>query len=100
MIKHNQFHIKSLTISLSYLRADDHKYAVTHIRESRWFESMYTMQGKPDQHTTRIPRSVRVCSQIMRISRGQRVATFHLVLTRSKHAPTLEEILATADRLA
>jgi hypothetical protein len=31
---------------LSYLRDDCHKQAVTHIRESRWFESMYTLQGK------------------------------------------------------
>jgi hypothetical protein len=47
---------------LSYLRANGHKQAVTHIRESRQFELMYTLQGKPDQHTTRIPRSVRVWS--------------------------------------
>jgi hypothetical protein len=33
-------------MSLSYLREDCHKQAVTHIRESRWFESMYTLQGK------------------------------------------------------
>jgi hypothetical protein len=39
-------------MSLSYLREDCHKQAVTHIRESRWFESMYTLQGKPDQHDT------------------------------------------------
>jgi hypothetical protein len=25
---------------------------VTHIRESRWFKSMYTLQGKPDTHDT------------------------------------------------
>jgi hypothetical protein len=34
-------------------------------------------RGKPDQHTTHIPRSVRVWSQIIRISRGQCIATFH-----------------------
>jgi hypothetical protein len=33
-------------MSLSYLRDDCHKQAVTHIRESRRFESMYTLQGK------------------------------------------------------
>jgi hypothetical protein len=32
---------------LSYLRDDYHKQAVTHIRESRRFELMYTLQGKP-----------------------------------------------------
>jgi hypothetical protein len=31
---------------LSYLHDDCHKQALTHIRESRWFESMYTLQGK------------------------------------------------------
>jgi hypothetical protein len=43
---------------------------------------MYTLQGKPNQHATRIPRSVHVCSQAMRISRGQRIATFHVVVNR------------------
>jgi hypothetical protein len=33
-------------MSLSYLRHDCHKQAVTHIRESRRFESMYNLQGK------------------------------------------------------
>jgi hypothetical protein len=32
--------------SLSYLRDDCHKQAVTHIWESRWIESIYTLQGK------------------------------------------------------
>jgi hypothetical protein len=31
---------------LSYLREDCHKQAVTHIRESRQFKPMYTLQGK------------------------------------------------------
>jgi hypothetical protein len=33
-------------MSLSYLRDDYHKQAVTHIRESWWFELMYNLQGK------------------------------------------------------
>jgi hypothetical protein len=33
-------------MSLSYLRDDCHKQAVTHIWESRRFESMYILQGK------------------------------------------------------
>jgi hypothetical protein len=33
-------------MSINYLWDDCHKQAVTHIRESRWFESMYTLQGK------------------------------------------------------
>jgi hypothetical protein len=39
-------------MSLSYLRENCHKQAVTHIRESRRFESMYTLQGKtrPTRH--------------------------------------------------
>jgi predicted GTPase len=38
---------------LRYLRDDYHKQAVTHIRESRRFESMYTLQGetRPTHHT-------------------------------------------------
>jgi hypothetical protein len=69
---------------LSYLRAHSHKQAVTHIRELRPFESMYTMQGKPDQHATRIPRSVRIWSQTIRISCGQRIATFHEVVNSDR----------------
>jgi hypothetical protein len=43
--------------SLSYLRDDCHKQAVTHIRQSRRFESIYTLQGKirPTRHV-RFPR--------------------------------------------
>jgi hypothetical protein len=39
-------------MQLSYLRDDCHKQAVTYIRESRWFKSMYTLQGKaqPTHH--------------------------------------------------
>jgi hypothetical protein len=43
---------------------------------------MYTLQGKPDQHATHNSRSVRVWSQIIRISRGQRIATFHEIVNR------------------
>jgi hypothetical protein len=69
-------------MSLSYLRADGHKQVVTHIRESQWFESMYTLQGKPAQHAPRIPRSVYVWSQTIRFSRGQRITTLHIVINR------------------
>jgi hypothetical protein len=34
------------------LRADEHKQAVTHIRESQRFESIYILQEKPDTHDT------------------------------------------------
>jgi hypothetical protein len=61
---------------------------------------MYTLQGKPDQHATCIPRLVHVWSQTIRISCGQCVATFRLVPTRSKQTPTPDEILAITDRLA
>jgi hypothetical protein len=63
-------------MSLSYLCADGHKQAVTHIRESRRFESMYILQGKLDQHAMRISCSVYVWSRTIRISHGQRIATF------------------------
>jgi hypothetical protein len=45
---------------------------------------MYTLQRKPNQHATRIPRSVRIWSQTIRISRGQHMATFHVVVNRFK----------------
>jgi hypothetical protein len=40
-------------MSLSYLCDDCYKQAITHIRESRRFKSMYTLQGKtrPTRHT-------------------------------------------------
>jgi hypothetical protein len=42
---------------LTYLWEDCHKQAVTHIRESLWFESIYTLPGKtrPTRHV-RFPR--------------------------------------------
>jgi hypothetical protein len=47
---------------LNYLRDDYHKQVVTHIRESRQLESMYTLQGKtrPIRHmlSTLSPRMV------------------------------------------
>jgi hypothetical protein len=45
---------------LSYLRDDCHKQAATHIRESRRFESMYTLQGetRPTRHT---PSTLDLC---------------------------------------
>jgi hypothetical protein len=61
---------------------------------------MYILQEKPDQHATRIPHSVHVWFQTIRISHGQRIATFRVVPTRSKQALHLEEILATKNKLA
>jgi hypothetical protein len=69
-------------MSLSYLHDDSHKQMVTHIRQSQRFKSMYTQQGKPDQHVTRIPCSIRVWSQTIRILRGPRIATFHIIVNR------------------
>jgi hypothetical protein len=69
-------------MSLNYLHAISHKQAVTHIRESRRFKSMYTLQGKPDQHATCIPCSVHIWSQTIHISRGPHIATFHIVVNR------------------
>jgi hypothetical protein len=54
----------------------------THILESQQFELMYTLQGKPDQHATRIPRSVRVWSKTICMSHSQRIATFHEVINK------------------
>jgi hypothetical protein len=67
----------------------------THIRESRSFETMYTLQGKPDQYTTHIPRLVREWSHTIRISHGQCIATFHEVINRfvQIHCPWEEGLL-------
>jgi hypothetical protein len=53
---------------------------------------MYTMQGKPDEHATRIQRLVRVWSQTRHISRDQRIVTFHVVVNRFEpiHCPREE----------
>jgi hypothetical protein len=59
-------------------------YQITHIWESRRFESMYTMRGKPDQHATHIPHSVRVWLLTIHISRSQHIATFCVVINRFK----------------
>jgi hypothetical protein len=47
----NNSYIKQVK-SIKLLHDDCHKQAVTHIRESRRFESMYTLQGKtqPTRH--------------------------------------------------
>jgi hypothetical protein len=55
---------------LNYLRDDCHKQAVTHIRESRRFESMYTLQEKtrPTRHmlSTLSPRMIYDHTYLMR----------------------------------
>jgi hypothetical protein len=68
--------INSLS-SLNYLRADCHKQAVTHIRESRRFESMYTLQGIPDTHDTYAFCAVHVCHTYTSNRQFPYVATFH-----------------------
>jgi hypothetical protein len=52
-------------------------FSEAHIRESRWLKSMYTLQGKSDQHATCISCSVHVWSHTIHISCGQHIATFH-----------------------
>jgi hypothetical protein len=52
---------------------------------------MYTLQGKPDQHVTHIPRSVHVWSQTIHISRGQYIAIFHVVINRFEHIHCSQE---------
>jgi hypothetical protein len=50
---------------------------VTLIWESQWFISMYTLQGKPDQHATYFQCSMRIWPSTIRISRGLHIVTFH-----------------------
>jgi hypothetical protein len=57
---------------------------------------MYTLQGKPNEHATRFPRSVRVWSTTIRISRGPHIVTFHTVINRIEQIHcTREEGLPT-----
>jgi hypothetical protein len=57
---------------------------------------MYTLQGKPNQHTTSFSRSVRICSTTIRISRDPHIATFHTVINRFEQIHcTREEGLPT-----
>jgi hypothetical protein len=60
-------------------------------------------RGKPDQHTTRFPRSVHVWSKTTRISRGPHIATFRTVVNRFErvHCPWEEGLptQSTARRL-
>jgi hypothetical protein len=51
------------------------------ISESRSNSNRCTpCRGKPNQHVARIPRSIRICSWIIRISRGQCIVTFREVI--------------------
>jgi hypothetical protein len=78
---------------LTYLRADCHKQVVTHIWESRWFKSMYTLQGKT-RPTHHVRPKYAFCGQ------SPYVTTFHW-LPRSRNRPLhLEEVLATKNILA
>jgi hypothetical protein len=64
-------------MQLRYLCDDCHKQAVTHISESHGDSNRCTpCMGKLDQHATRFPRSVRVWSKTIHISRGPHIATF------------------------
>jgi hypothetical protein len=53
---------------------------------------MCTLQEKSNQHATRIPCKVCVWSQTIRISHGQRIATFHIIINRFEqiHCPREE----------
>jgi hypothetical protein len=50
---------------------------------------------KHDQHATRFPRSVRIWSKTIRISRGPHIATFYTVINRFEqtHCPQEEGLL-------
>jgi hypothetical protein len=62
------------------------RQAVTHIQESQQFKLMYTLQEKPDQHTTRIPHSVHVWFQTIRMSHGPRTSTFWEVVNSDRQS--------------
>jgi hypothetical protein len=67
------------------------------ISESHDDSNWYTpYRGKPDQYVTRFPRSVRIWSTTIRISRGPHIATFHTVVNKFEQIHcTREEWLPT-----
>jgi hypothetical protein len=74
------------------------------ISESRGDSNRCTpCRGKPDQHATRFPRSVRIWSKTIRISRGLHITTFLTVINRFEqiHCPREEGLPTqfTAPRL-
>jgi hypothetical protein len=80
--KVSQFHIKSWSMPLSYLRDDGHKQVVL-ITESHGDSNRCTLcRGQPDQHTTHFPRSIHVWPSTIRISHGPHTTTFHTVINR------------------
>jgi hypothetical protein len=81
IVTHNHNSLRNIISLINYLIPAT-RQAITHIWESRWFESMYTLQGKPDQHATCISHSVHVWFQTIHNSCGQRIATFRIVVNR------------------
>jgi hypothetical protein len=64
-------------MTLSYLRDDCHKQAVTHIESCGDSNRCTPYRGKSDQHTTRFPHSICVWSKTIHISRGSHITTLH-----------------------
>jgi hypothetical protein len=88
---------------LSSLHDDGHKQAVTHIRESRWFKSMYTLQGKtwPTRHTLTMlsPRMVQyhaylTWSTYSNLSRSHQQSWARPLLLRKRASDTIHSMLA------
>jgi hypothetical protein len=67
------------------------------ISESRGDSNRCTpYRGKPDQHATRFPRSVRVWPKTIRISRGPHITTLRIIINRFEQIHyTWEEGLST-----
>jgi hypothetical protein len=87
-------------MSLSYLRDNYHKQAVTHIRESRRFESIYILQEKPrpTQHT---PSTLDLCMVPDHTSHVVHVGQPFTSLHESWNKPLYpEEVLTIKNRLA
>jgi hypothetical protein len=76
MAKHNHDSLINNIPLISYVLMAANKWLL--ISESRGDSNQCTSyRGKPDQYATCIPRSVRVWSQTIRISRSQCITTFH-----------------------
>jgi hypothetical protein len=88
---------------LSSLHDDSHKQAVTHIRESRRFKSMYTLQGKtwPTRHTLTMlsPRMVQyhaylTWSTYSNLSRSHQQSWARPLLLRKRASDTIHSMPA------
>jgi hypothetical protein len=79
--QHTSLQLNSISL-LSYIRDDCHKQVIL-ISESHGDSKRCTpCREKPDQYVTCFPRSVRIWSQTICMSHGQRIVIFYEIINR------------------